>query len=264
MLEPVMPQPMLNPMHPPLAKQLIALSIHTFGDSPLGWRYPAVLFGALAIVAIYLLRAGAVCGPGACDRRCVYSPSSTRCCSCSRGSRCWIFLHSPSACSRSPPSCTASGGSAPHLCSHSRASPSAWRRRANGADCSCSRPASSSSLSIRLMQGWRTQFADGNADDWYRPDLWPGFRALSFRALFRAASGGSISRGFRPALRPVAAGSIGGAAPDLCRQHHDRDRRPHLYEFVAVLAVAGRDRSGICSTRSTTTRLPRWSSSAIR
>ena len=27
MLEPVMPQPMLNPMHPPLAKQLIALSI---------------------------------------------------------------------------------------------------------------------------------------------------------------------------------------------------------------------------------------------
>ncbi len=28
MLEPVMPQPMLNPMHPPLAKQIIALSIH--------------------------------------------------------------------------------------------------------------------------------------------------------------------------------------------------------------------------------------------
>ena len=44
MLEPVMPQPMLNPMHPPLAKQLIAYSIHVFGDKPLGWRYPAVLF----------------------------------------------------------------------------------------------------------------------------------------------------------------------------------------------------------------------------
>jgi len=38
MLEPVMPTPMLNPMHPPLAKQLIALSILTFGDVPLGWR----------------------------------------------------------------------------------------------------------------------------------------------------------------------------------------------------------------------------------
>ena len=54
MLEPDMSQPMLNPMHPPLAKQLIALSIRSFGDGPLGWRYPAVLFGSLAIVAIYL------------------------------------------------------------------------------------------------------------------------------------------------------------------------------------------------------------------
>ena len=48
MLEPAMPAPMLNPMHPPLAKQLMALSIRTFGDEPLGWRYPGVLFGSLA------------------------------------------------------------------------------------------------------------------------------------------------------------------------------------------------------------------------
>src|SRR6185312_9003911 len=54
MLEPVMPKPMLNPMHPPLAKQMIALSIRAFGDNPLGWRYPGTLFGALAIVAVYL------------------------------------------------------------------------------------------------------------------------------------------------------------------------------------------------------------------
>src|SRR5437899_9305794 len=54
MLEPVMREPMLNPMHPPLGKQFIALSIHSFGDGPLGWRYPAVLFGSLAIVAVYL------------------------------------------------------------------------------------------------------------------------------------------------------------------------------------------------------------------
>src|SRR5437764_238384 len=26
------------------------------------------------------------------------------------------------------------------------------------------------------MQGWRAQFAEGNADDWYRPDRWPDFR----------------------------------------------------------------------------------------
>src|ERR1700733_3579347 len=54
MLEPVMPEPMLNPMHPPLAKQLIALSIRVFGANPLGWRYPGTLFGARAIVAVYL------------------------------------------------------------------------------------------------------------------------------------------------------------------------------------------------------------------
>src|SRR3984957_2471387 len=54
MLEPASSAPLLNPMHPPLAKQLIALSIRSFGDVPLGWRYPGGLFGALAIVAIYL------------------------------------------------------------------------------------------------------------------------------------------------------------------------------------------------------------------
>ena len=54
MLEPVMPAPMLNPMHPPLAEQLMALSIRTFGDVPLGWRYPSVPLGSLAITAMYL------------------------------------------------------------------------------------------------------------------------------------------------------------------------------------------------------------------
>src|SRR5690348_10436363 len=54
MLAPVMSQPMLNPMHPPLAKELIATSIAAFGDNALGWRYTATLFGALAVVAIYL------------------------------------------------------------------------------------------------------------------------------------------------------------------------------------------------------------------
>jgi dolichyl-phosphate-mannose-protein mannosyltransferase len=33
---------------------------------------------------------------------------------------------------------------------------------------------------IRLMQGWRTQFADARPEDWYRPDLWPDFRAWHF------------------------------------------------------------------------------------
>jgi len=37
---------------------------------------------------------------------------------------------------------------------------------------------------ILLMQGWRTEFADGNAGDWYRPGLWPGFRTWHFAACF--------------------------------------------------------------------------------
>src|SRR5262249_49586275 len=54
MLEQGKPTEVLNPMHPPLAKELIALSIASFGDSAFGWRYPAALFGAHSIVAVYL------------------------------------------------------------------------------------------------------------------------------------------------------------------------------------------------------------------
>ena len=90
MLEPGTPTPLLNPMHPPLAKQFMAWSIRAFGDVPLGWRYPSVLFGALAIVAMYLcgLVLFAKPGRGACHRG--TRPSSTRWCSCNRASRCWI------------------------------------------------------------------------------------------------------------------------------------------------------------------------------
>jgi len=54
LLEPGVRDPLLNPMHPPLAKEFMAPSIRTFGDAPLGWRYPSVVFGSLAIVAMYL------------------------------------------------------------------------------------------------------------------------------------------------------------------------------------------------------------------
>ena len=100
---------------------------------------------------------------------------------------------------------------------------------------------------IRLMQGWRTQFADGTAEDWYRPGLWPGFRFMSFRRVLRADSGGRLSRDLHSALRLVASRNSGSPAPDFQRQHHDRDRGPHLYECVAVLAVSGA--AGLVSVR---------------
>jgi dolichyl-phosphate-mannose-protein mannosyltransferase len=37
---------------------------------------------------------------------------------------------------------------------------------------------------VRLMQSWRTRFADGNANDWYRPDFWPDFKAQHFALCF--------------------------------------------------------------------------------
>ena len=115
MLEPVMPQPMLNPMHPPLAKQLIALSIHSFGDVPLGWRYPAVLFGALAIVAVYLcgLALFAAQGPAiAASLARLLQPDAVRAIADRDAG---YFCARPSACSPSRRSCTAFGKRRPHL-----------------------------------------------------------------------------------------------------------------------------------------------------
>lgn len=46
--------PTLNLEHPPLAKELIAVSIWLFGDNPIGWRTMSALFGALALTGVYL------------------------------------------------------------------------------------------------------------------------------------------------------------------------------------------------------------------
>ena len=44
-----------NHEHPPLAKLLIALSMHLLGDNGFGWRIPSVIFGSVAILVFYLL-----------------------------------------------------------------------------------------------------------------------------------------------------------------------------------------------------------------
>jgi dolichyl-phosphate-mannose--protein O-mannosyl transferase len=40
--------------HPPLGKQLIALSIRLWGDNPVGWRMMSTVFGSLTLVGMFL------------------------------------------------------------------------------------------------------------------------------------------------------------------------------------------------------------------
>jgi dolichyl-phosphate-mannose-protein mannosyltransferase len=51
-----------NAEHPPLVKLLIAGTMWVFGDNPWGWRIASVLFGSLAILAMYWLVRSALGG----------------------------------------------------------------------------------------------------------------------------------------------------------------------------------------------------------
>ncbi|MDR7419359.1 MAG: phospholipid carrier-dependent glycosyltransferase, partial [Armatimonadota bacterium] len=44
-----------RPVHPPLARRLIALGIRALGNNPLGWRVAPALAGTLSVVLLYLL-----------------------------------------------------------------------------------------------------------------------------------------------------------------------------------------------------------------
>jgi dolichyl-phosphate-mannose-protein mannosyltransferase len=183
MLEPVMPTPMLNPMHPPLAKQLIALSILTFGDVPFGWRYPAALFGALAIVAMYfcglaLFRAQ---GPAVASALLAFFNQM-------------LFVQSRIAMLDIFALTFGLFGVAAFMHGFRQTRPQRWFAAA-GLACGLSSACKWSGLFtlatcivivalIRLLQNWRAQFADGNACDWYRPELWPDFKLVHFVVCF--------------------------------------------------------------------------------
>jgi dolichyl-phosphate-mannose--protein O-mannosyl transferase len=183
MLEPVMPEPMLNPMHPPLAKQLIALSIHSFGDVPLGWRYPGVLFGALAVVAMYLcgLALFAAQGPAVASALLAFFNQM-------------LFVQARIAMLDIFALAFGLLAIAAFMHGFRKMRPHLWFALA-GTGFGLSIGCKWSGLFplaicivivgvIRLMQSWRTQFADGRAEDWYRPTLWPDFKYYHFAACF--------------------------------------------------------------------------------
>jgi dolichyl-phosphate-mannose--protein O-mannosyl transferase len=183
MLEPVMPVPMLNPMHPPLAKQFIALSIHAFGDAPLGWRYASALFGALAVVAVYLcgLALFAAQGPAIAASLLAFFNQM-------------LFVQSRIAMLDIFALAFGLFAIAAFIQGFRQRRPHLWFALA-GLAFGLSIASKWSGLFvlavcivivavIRLMQSWRTEFADGKPEDWYRPDLWPGFRYYHFAACF--------------------------------------------------------------------------------
>jgi len=183
MLEPVMPRPMLNPMHPPLAKQLIALSIRIFGDVPLGWRYPGVLFGSLAIVAMYLcgLALFAAQGPAIATALLAFFNQM-------------VFVQSRIAMLDIFALAFGLLAIAAFMQGFRKVRPHRWFALAGlafGIAAAC-KWSGLFALAvciaivavIRLMQSWRTQFAASDPDDWYRPELWPDFRFVHFAGCF--------------------------------------------------------------------------------
>ncbi len=175
MLEPVSPLPMLNPMHPPLAKQFIALSIRCFGDNGFGWRYPGALFGALAVVAVYLcgLVLFAAQGPAIAAALIAFFNQM-------------LFVQARTAMLDIFALTFSLFAIAAFMRGFRETRPHLWFMLAGlgfGLSAACKWngmfPLAVSILLvavIRMMQRWRTRFADARPDDWYRPDAWPDFR----------------------------------------------------------------------------------------
>jgi dolichyl-phosphate-mannose-protein mannosyltransferase len=183
MLAPVIGEPMLNPMHPPLAKQIIALSIRAFGDNSFAWRFPGTLFGALAVVAIYLCGL-AVFGS---QREAIVSALIAF-------FNQMLFVMARTAMLDVFALTFGLFGIAAFLKGFGEEKPHrsfALAGIAFGLAGACKwsglfplAVAIVIVTAIKLMQSWRTSFADASASDWYRPDLWPGFRAHHFLLCF--------------------------------------------------------------------------------
>jgi dolichyl-phosphate-mannose-protein mannosyltransferase len=175
--------PRLNPMHPPLAKQLIAISIDVFGDTPLGWRYAGVVFGALALVGVYLCGVALFEAQGAAIAAAMIAFFNQMVFVQSRIAMLDIFA-------------LAFGllATAAFIHGFRKTRPHLWFALA-GFACGLSAACKWSGLFvlatcvaivavIRLMQGWRVRFVDAEDSDWYRPELWPDLRLYHLAICF--------------------------------------------------------------------------------
>jgi dolichyl-phosphate-mannose-protein mannosyltransferase len=224
MLEPVMPQPMLNPMHPPLAKQFIALSIRTFGDNALGWRYPGVLFGALAVVAIYL-----------CGLVLFAAQAPAIACALIAFFNQMLFVMARTAMLDIFALAFELFAIAAFMHGFRQRRPHRWFALAGlafGLSAACKWsglfPLAVSIAIIamvRLLQNWRTEFADATETDWYRPDLWPDFRWYHVIACFVLVPAIAYFASFVPLY--------GLSLPDLWQAQH------RIFGDNTTTAIAG-------------------------
>ncbi|WP_312015126.1 phospholipid carrier-dependent glycosyltransferase [Bradyrhizobium lablabi] len=183
LLAPDTREPLLNPMHPPLAKQIIALSIRSFGDGPLGWRYGATLFGALALVGVYL-----------CGLALFSSQERAIAAVLIAFFNQMLFVQSRIAMLDVFALAFGLFAIAAFVHGFRQQRPQRWFALAGlaaGFAIACKwsglfvlATCVAIVAVIHLMQGWRTRFADGNAEDWYRPDLWPDLRLHHVAACF--------------------------------------------------------------------------------
>ncbi len=183
LLEPGPHQPLLNPMHPPLAKEFMALSIKLFGDKPLGWRYPSVVFGALAIVAMYLCALALFASQGAALATAALTALNQM-----------VFVQSRIAMLDIYALTFDLFGVAAFIYGYRKQKPEvafALAGLAFGLAGACKWSgffplgvAIAIVAVIRLLQGWRAQFAEAGTEDWYRPDRWPAFRYYHFLLCF--------------------------------------------------------------------------------
>jgi dolichyl-phosphate-mannose--protein O-mannosyl transferase len=169
--------PTLNLEHPPLAKELMALSIWVFGDNPFGWRTMSALFGALAMTGIYL------CGRAlfSDQRIALWATAITALNQMlfvqARVAMLDIFalafvlwgLAAFMASFREPARTRAL------LCAAGLCFGLATACKWNGVFAWGMGIAIAAA--VLVLRKWRTQFEDPRPTDWYRPDLWADMRA---------------------------------------------------------------------------------------
>jgi dolichyl-phosphate-mannose--protein O-mannosyl transferase len=169
--------PTLNLEHPPLAKELMALSIWLFGDNPFGWRTMSALFGALAMTGVYL------CGRALFDdRRAALWATAIA------GLNQMLFVQARIAMLDIFALAFVLWGLAAFMMSFR---PIARTRALLYAAGLCFGLATACKWSgvfawgmgiaivavVLILRRWRTQFEDPRPTDWYRPDLWGDMRA---------------------------------------------------------------------------------------